>query len=151
MFFKRICKLKIFYFDSVIGWLKSRFNSKLLVTTFTKTFNLKPYVNRFEEAKKENADLKTQLDVNISTVGDLKKELDDSKKEVNDLQKANSDLDESSKKDINELNDKVDKLKEEKKEKEEIIDKMEEEKKSMQAEIENSEKITPYLNEYIIS
>ena len=151
MFFKRIYKLKIFYFDSAIGWLKSRFNSKLLVTTFTKAFYLKLNVNRFEEAKKKNADLKTQLDVNISTVGDLKKELEDTKKEVNDLQKTNSDLDESSKKDVNELNNKVDKLKEEKKEKEEIIDKMEEEKKSMQAEIENFERISPYLSEYIIS
>ena len=67
------------------------------------------------------------------------------------MQKANSDLKQSSKKDVNELNDKVEKLKEDKKEREEIIDKMEEEKKNMQAEIENFEKITPYLNEYIIS
>ena len=43
------------------------------------------------------------------------------------------------------LNDQVEELKE----KEEIIDKMEEEKKTMQAEIENYEKLAPYLVEYI--
>ena len=70
---------------------------------------------------------------------------------MNDLKKANSDLNESLKKDVNELNDKVEKLKEDKKVREEIIGKMEEEKKTMLSEIENYEKITPYLNEYMWS
>ena len=64
---------------------------------------------------------------------------------------VNSDLKQSAKKEVDTLNDKVEKLKEDKKEREEIIDKMEEEMKNMQAEIENFEKITPYLNEYIWS
>ena len=67
------------------------------------------------------------------------------------MQKANSDLKQSSKKDVDKLNDKVKKLKEVKKEKEEIIDKMEEEKKSMQAEIENCEKLFSFSNDYIES
>ena len=65
------------------------------------------------------------------------------------MNKVNSDLKKSSEKNVKKLNDKVEKLKVEKKEKEEIIYKMEEEKKNMQTEIENFEKITPNLNEYI--
>ena len=63
----------------------------------------------------KKANLKTKLDSNISAVGDLKKEFDESKKEVDDLQKANSYLKQSSKKDVDKLNDKVKKLKEDKK------------------------------------
>ena len=64
---------------------------------------------------------------------------------------ANSDLKQSSKKEVDKLNDKVEELKEDKKEKEEIIDKMEEEKKNMQAEIESYEKLVSFSNDYIIS
>ena len=78
-------------------------------------------LNRVEKIKKKKADLKTKLDSNISAFGDLKKELDESKKEVNDLQKENLDLKQSTKKEVDKLNDKVDKLKEDKKEREEIV------------------------------
>ena len=64
---------------------------------------------------------------------------------------VNSDLKQSSKKEVDKLNDKVEKLKEDKKEREEIIDKMEEEKKSMQEEIESCENLVSFSNDYIIS
>ena len=64
---------------------------------------------------------------------------------MDDLKVANSDLKQSSKKEVDKLNDKIEKLKEDKKEREEIIDKMEEEKKSMQAEIESCEKLVSFF------